>query len=119
MSEASGEYEPPRATSMVVIFQTAISGRVPTFHRWGPHQFHKFAIDNDEEIRTSTFATACGLVMDHTRWVERWPRPNPVVLDEGGKPWVGMRYDNASTIGKPCGKCWRAPHFGSCEQGVG
>lgn len=106
--------EHPRRTTMVVIFESRITDRTPAFHRWGPHQFEKVDLGGGEEIRSSTFATACGLVMDHTRWVERYDAGglDPVVLDEGGKRWIGMRFDNADAIGSPCGKCWRGVLFG-------
>lgn len=120
MSEPNGETgPPPRATTMVVIFESRITDRTPAFHRWGPHQFEKVDIGQGEEIRSSTFATACGLVMGHTRWFERYASSglSPIVIDEGGKRWVGMRFDNASAIGAPCGKCWRGALLGSSDAG--
>lgn len=100
---------PMRPASMVIVFASQISGRTPTFHRWGPHEFTVVAIDQDEEVRTSVFKTACGQLMDHTRWVERWRngRQQPAVIEERRVPWVGVRFDNASLVGRPCGHCFK------------
>lgn len=118
MAEHSGEQaQVPRAASLVIVFASAISGRRPTFHRWGPHDFTVVDIDQDDEVRTSTFKTACGLVMDHHRWVERrLARHKPVEIETERIPWVGLRFDNASLIGRPCGHCYKAVDFGSDGQ---
>lgn len=98
-----------RPASMVIVFTSQLSGRSPTFHRWGDHEYTAVDIDQNEEVRTSTFKTACGLVLNRTRWVERWRNGHKpsVELERTGGGWVDLRHDNASLIGRPCGHCFK------------
>lgn len=81
----------------------------PRFHLTKSAEFESAPmLDPDAEEKHSRWTTACGVLMEELRWIERRTNKGYEQIEflREQRTWTWLRFDNASGFGVPCKRCF-------------